>query len=392
MIYLDNAATTRPADEVMAAMVEALRDAWANPSSVHRAGQAVRRRVELARAEVAGLIGCLDRELMFVSGGTEAANLAIRGALAARPGRTVLVTSRLEHSAVRELAQRVGGGVGGAVGQGTDVMWLANDGRGVVDVDELRRVLQARAGEIGLVSVMWVNNETGVVQPVEAIGELCREFDVWFHSDATQHVGKMPTDVSRFPIDLMGFAPHKFHGPKGVGALYVRRGVRLEPQMIGGAQERQRRGGTENVAGIVGFAVAAQLAAQWMAADGPKRLAALRETFEQRILETVGEASINSGGAPRVGGISNLAFAGLEAEPLLLMLSERGVCASAGAACSSGSLDPSRVLLAMGVPPRLAHGSVRFSLSRETTEREIDRAVEIVTEVVARLRASLATA
>jgi cysteine desulfurase len=383
-IYLDNAATTRPADEVMAAMAEALRDAWANPSSVHREGQAVRRRLELARAEVAELIGCLDRELMFVSGGTEAANLAIRGALAARPGRTRLVTSRLEHSAVRELAQRL-------EREGTDVTWLANDRRGVVDVEDLRRVLQSRAAEIGLVSVMSVNNETGVIQPVEALGRLCREFDVWFHSDATQHVGRMPADVSELPIDLMGFAPHKFHGPKGIGALYLRRGVRLEPQMIGGAQERQRRGGTENVAGIVGFAVAAKLAAQWMATDGPKRLAALRDTFEQGVLDAVGEASINSGGAPRVGGISNIAFGGLEAEPLLLMLSERGVCASAGAACSSGSLDPSRVLLAMGIPPRLAHGSIRFSLSRETTEREIDRAVEIVTEVVARLRASVTT-
>jgi len=384
LIYLDNAATTRPTDEVMAAMAETLRDAWANPSSVHRAGQAVRRRVELARAEVAGLIGCLDRELMFVSGGTEAANLAIRGALAARPGRTVLVTSHLEHSAVRELAQRL-------EREGTDVTWLANDRRGVVDVDDLRRVLQSRAAEIGLVSVMSVNNETGVIQPVEALGQLCREFDVWFHCDATQHVGRAPADVSGLPIDLMGFAAHKFHGPKGIGALYARREVRLEPQMIGDAQERQRRGGTENVAGIVGFAVAARLAAQWMATDGPQRLAALRDTFEQRILDAVGEASINSGGAPRVAGISNIAFPGLEAEPLLLMLSERGVCASAGAACSSGSLDPSRVLLAMGIPPRLAHGSIRFSLSRETTEREIDRAVEIVTEVVARLRASLAT-
>jgi cysteine desulfurase len=385
VIYLDNAATTRPADEVVAAMTAALSADWANPSSVHRAGQAVRARVELARGEVAGLIGCADRELMFLSGGTEAANLAIRGGLAARPDRPALVTSRLEHSAVRELARRL-------ESQGTPVKWLANDGRGIVDVDDLRRVLEARAAEIGVVSVMWVNNETGVVQPVEAIGELCRRHDVWYHTDATQHAGKMPVDVARLPIDLMGFAAHKFHGPKGIGALYVRRGVRLQPQQIGGAQERQRRGGTENVAGIVGFAVAARLAARWLADGGPARVAALRDSFETRVLEAVPEASINSAGAPRAADTSNIAFGGLEAEPLLLMLSERGLCASAGAACSSGSLDPSRVLLAMGIPPRLAHGSIRFSLSRETTAREIDRAVEIVTDVVARLRASLATA
>ncbi|MHC4306837.1 MAG: cysteine desulfurase family protein [Planctomycetota bacterium] len=384
-IYLDNAATTRPADEVVTAMAECLRNDWANPSSVHRAGQAVRRSVELARAEVAELIGCLDRELMFVSGGTEAASLAVHGGLEARPDRPALVTSPLEHSAVRELAQRL-------EMKGTEVIWLANDRRGVVDIEDLRRVLQARAGEIGVVSVMWVNNETGVIQPVEVIGRLCREFDVWFHCDATQHVGKAPADVSKLPIDLMGFAAHKFHGPKGIGALYVRSGVRLEPQLIGGAQERRRRGGTENVAGIVGFAVAARLAAQWMAGGGPQRLAALRDSFEKRLLEADPEASVNSTGAPRAAGTSNIAFTGLEAEPLLLMLSERGLCASAGAACSSGSLDPSRVLLAMGIPPRLAHGSIRFSLSRETTEQEIDRAVKIVTDVVAKLRSSLATA
>jgi cysteine desulfurase len=385
LIYLDNAATTRPADAVVTALIEVLAGDWANPSSVHRAGQAVRRRVELARADVAGLIGADDREVTFLSGGTEAANLAIRGGLAARPGRQVLITSRLEHSAVRELAQRL-------EMTGTEVIWLANDARGVVDPDELRRVLEARADEIGLVSVMWVNNETGVIQPVEALGDLCREHDVWFHTDATQHVGKTPVDVSGLPVDLMGFAAHKFHGPKGIGALYVRRGVRLEPQMIGGAQEGRRRGGTENVAGIVGFAVAARLAAEWMDGDGPRRLTALRDAFETRIQEAVPEASVDSAGVPRAANISSIAFGGLEAEPLLLMLSERGLCASAGAACSSGSLDPSRVLLAMGIPPRLAHGSIRFSLSRETTEQEIDRGVEIITDVAARLRSSLATA
>jgi cysteine desulfurase len=382
LIYLDNAATTRPADEVVAAMTEALREGWANPSSLHRAGQAVRRQVDLARASVAELIGCRDRELLFVSGGTEAANLAIRGTLAADPERSVLVTSRLEHGAVRELAQRL-------EAEGTEVVWLANDGRGVVDLEDLRRVLQARAAEVGLVSVMWVNNETGVSQPVEALGNLCREHGVRFHTDATQHVGKAPTDVSKLPIDLMGFAAHKFHGPKGIGGLYVRAGARIEPQVIGGPQEHHRRGGTENVPGIVGLGAAARLAGQWLASDEPKRLEALRDSFEQRVLEAAANASVNAAGAPRAWHISSIAFPKLESEPILLMLSERGVCASAGAACSSGSLDASPVLLAMGLAPELVHGSIRFSFSRETAEQEVDRSVEILTEVISRLRATL---
>ena len=382
-IYLDNAATTRPADEVVAAVTEVLEADWANPSSVHRAGQAVRHRVELARAEVAELIGAQERELVFVSGGTEAANLAIRGSLDRHPQRKILVTSRLEHSTVRELAERL-------ESTGTEVVWLANDGHGVVEPADLRRVLEAGSDEIALVSVMWVNNETGAVQPIEALGELCREHGVRFHTDASQCVGKMPVDVSDVAVDLLSFAAHKFHGPKGIGAVYVRRGVRIDPQIVGGPHERSRRAGTENVPGIVGFGVAARLAREWLATDERDHLAGLRSAFERRIVEATGDAVINAAGAVRSWDMSNIAFPRLEAEPILLMLSERGVCVSAGAACSSGSLDPSPVLLAMGVPPELAHGSIRFSISRDTTESELDGAAEIVTDVIARLRASLA--
>ena len=307
MIYLDNNATTRPAGEVVAAMTGALESVWANPSSVHRAGQVARQKLELARESVCRLIGCLDRELVFTSGGTEAANLAIRGSLAIEPKRPVLVTSRLEHSAVRELAESL-------CASGTEVIWLANDERGIVDLDELRRVLEERGDEIGLVSVMWVNNETGVIQPVEAIGRLCREQRVRFFTDATQWVGKEPTDLSALPIDLLGFAAHKFHGPKGIGGLYVRRGIRLEPQNIGGPQERQRRGGTENVPGVVGLGVAADLARAWLATDERERLAGLRDEFERRILEAIEEVSINGGGAPRMWSTTSLAFGKLEAE------------------------------------------------------------------------------
>ncbi|MCZ6446150.1 MAG: aminotransferase class V-fold PLP-dependent enzyme [Planctomycetota bacterium] len=382
-IYLDHNATTKPAEEVVAAMIEALREGWANPSSMHRPGQAVRRQVELARESVCDLIGCRDRELVFTSGGTEAANLAIGGSLAAQSQRNVLVTSRLEHSTVREPAETL-------ERRGTDVVWLANDGNGIIDLDALRRLLAPRADEIALVSIMWANNETGIIQPIEEVGRLCREHGVRFHTDATQWVGKMPTDVSSMPVDMLSFSAHKFHGPKGIGALYVRSGVRIEPQLIGGPQERERRGGTENVPGIIGLGVAARLAKRWLAGDDRRRLGTLRDSLEQRILGAVGEATVIGGDAPRLWSTSNIAFAKLEAEAILLMLSERGVCASAGAACSSGSMEPSTVLLAMGIPDQLVVGSIRFSLSRDTTADEIDRALEVIVPVIGSLRATMA--
>ncbi len=382
-IYLDHNATTKPAEEVVAAMIQALRERWANPSSMHRPGQAVRRQVELARESVCDLISCRDRELVFTSGGTEAANLAISGSLAAQSNRNVLVTSRLEHSTVREPAETL-------ERRGTDVVWLANDGNGIVELDALRRLLAGRADEIALVSIMWANNETGIIQPIQEIGRLCREHGVRFHTDATQWVGKMPTDVSSMPVDVLSFSAHKFHGPKGIGALYVRSGVRIEPQLIGGPQERERRGGTENVPGIIGLGVAARLAKRWLAGDDRRRLGTLRDSLEQRILGAVGEATVIGGDAPRLWSTSNIAFAKLEAEAILLMLSERGVCASAGAACSSGSMEPSTVLLAMGIPDQLVAGSIRFSLSRDTTADEIDRALEVIVPVIGTLRATMA--
>ena len=382
-IYLDNNATTRPADAVVAAMSRALREQWANPSSVHRAGQAVRREIILARSAVAELIGCQERELVFTSGGTESVNLAVRGAIGAQPNRRVLVTSRLEHSAVRDLAEAL-------ATLGVEVVWLGNDADGLVDAEGLRTLLAERADEIGLVSVMWVNNETGVIQPIESIGTVCRESGVRFHTDATQAVGKIPIDVASLPIDLLSFAAHKFHGPQGTGGLYVRRGVRLQTQVIGGPQERGRRGGTENAAGIVGAGVAGQLAMDWLAGGGPADLALRRDTLERGIVDALDRTAVNGLGARRIGGTSNIAFIGLEAEAILLMLSERGVCASAGAACSSGSMEPSPVLQAMGLPPEQIYGSVRFGLSRETTDDEVAHAVEIVVDVVTRLREPLA--
>ena len=382
-LYLDNNATTRPADEVVEVMSTALRENWANPSSVHRQGQAVRQKLELARESVCRLIGCRDRDLTFTSGGTEAANLAILGSLESLPKRNVLVTTKLEHVAVRELADRM-------EKKGVEVLWLASQPDGVIEADALEAILNDRAGDIALVSVQWVNNETGVIQPVERFGAMCREKGVRFHTDATQRVGKLPVNVADLPVDLLSFAAHKFHGPKGVGGLYAGRGVRISPQSIGGPQERERRGGTENTPGILGFGVAADLARAWLESDERERLASLRDEFEETICSRCEETSINSFEAPRIWNTTNIAFHRLEAEAILMLLSERGVCASAGAACSSGSLDPSPVLLAMGITPEAAHGSVRFSISRESTKEELDQVAEIVPEAIGKLRKSMA--
>jgi len=381
VIYLDNNATTQPAPQVVEAMLAMLREDWANPSSIHRAGQRVHQRMELARESIANLVGCKPRDLIFTSGGTEATNLAIMGSLRAQPERKVLITSRTEHGAVRTFATRL-------AAEGCEVIWLPNDSDGVIDLDSLRQTIASRGKDIALVSVMWTNNETGVIQPIERIAAICRDAGVRFHTDATQWVGKMPTNVSALPIDLMNFASHKFHGPKGVGALYVRPRVKLIPQVVGGSQERSRRGGTENTPGIVGMGVAAELATKWLAGDGRQRAAKLRDRFEQAVIDAVPGAVVNGGDAPRGWGTANIAFPGIEAEAVLLLLSERGVCASGGSACSSGALEPSPILQAMHLPPERTLGSVRFSLSRETTADEIDRAIEIVIDVVRRLQRS----
>ena len=385
-IYLDNNATTRPAPEVVEAMRTCLATTWHNPSSVHRPGQAARHAVELARQSVARLIGASEREIIFTSGGTESANLAIVGSLelavARDPRRRVVVTSRLEHSAVRELAERL------AESGRAEVVWLEHDPMGIVDLGAFDRLLESRAAEIALVSLMWANNETGVVQPIVEVGLRCRERGVRLHCDATQWVGRMPTDVDELPVDLLTFSGHKFHGPKGIGVLWIRRGVRVARQMVGGPQEHERRGGTENVPGIVGMGAAAELARAWLAGPQREHLAECRNRLEQGILAAVPDAVINGADAPRLWNTSNIGFPRLEAEAILLVLSERGLCASAGAACSSGSLDPSPVLLAMGIAPEVAHGSVRFSLSRETTDEEIEQAIDVVVAAVGRLRRS----
>jgi cysteine desulfurase len=415
VIYLDNNATTRPSPGVVAAMTRALEEFWHNPSSIHRPGQAARQQVELARKHVANLLGGQPREVVFTSSGTESIDLAIRGVMASWPserGMPRFITTKIEHSAVRELAEELH-----ECGK-AEVVYapLMADRSGRVDVPALDPMIDGRTA---MVSIQWANNETGAIHDVKAIAALCRSRGVIFHTDATQWVGKLPTNVCEGSesgggsaggavgaaagvgskaqpwCDILTCSPHKFYGPKGVGILWARRGLKLKP-CVHGSQELGRRGGTENTAGIIGTGVAAQEASAWLALPSNLEMGRrLRDRFEREVLAALPGTVVNgvpmTGAADprwRVWNTSNIAFPRIEAEALLLMLSERGVCASAGAACSSGSLEASPVLLAMGVPSELAFGSLRFSIGKTTTEAEVDEAVRLVVETAQRLRQS----
>ena len=376
--YLDNNATTRPLPRVVEAMCECLENCWANPSSVHRPGQAARARIEQARRAVADLIHAGQRELVFCSGGTESCQLAIRGALeqaehdsSGGGGRRVLVTSPVEHPAVRDLAKSLD-----LCGK-AEVRWLPLGPGGMIDVGKARELIDER---VAVLSVQWANNETGAIQPVEQLAELARSAGAMVHVDGTQWVGRMDTDVRALPFDLLTFSAHKFHGPKGVGALWIRRGVKLCKQ-VPGSQELGRRGGTENVPGIVGLGEAAKGAAEWLADEGNReRIAGLRDTLERGVLERIEGACVNGprDRRQRLWNTTNLALPGVDAEIMLLTLAEMGVCVSAGSACSSGSLEPSPVLCAMGLDKKQAAGSLRISLSRFTTEDEVGFAVDSI--------------
>jgi len=381
LVYLDNNATTKPAPEVVESMLPYLTELYGNPSSVHRFGQRSRQAIEEARSQVARLIGCSEAEILFTGGGTESVNTAVRGLLAARQPRRNVVTSTVEHSAGRELCAQL-------EKEGAEVVAVEVDEGGTLDLDQLRDAL--RGDDVALVSIMWANNETGVLSPVAEVAALCRERRVPFHCDGTQAVGKVPVDVAALGVDAMSFAAHKFHGPKGTAGLFLRRGLRHRPLLIGGPQERGRRGGTENVPGIVGIGKAAELALQSL--PQMQRVLQLRDRLESRILETIADTRVNGRTDQRLPNTTNVGFYQLEAEAILLLLSEQGVCASAGAACSSGSLEPSPVLRAMKIDDRYAHGAVRFSLSRYTTPAEIDQALAILPKVVQRLRAVLPVA
>ena len=380
LCYLDSNATTKPAPEVVEAMLPFLTEWYGNPNSVHRFGQRSRQAVEEARGQLAKLIGCAEAEVLFTGGGTEAVNTAVRGLFAARSPRKRIVTTTVEHSSTREMCAQL-------EKDGAEIVRLDVEQDGSLDLDALEKAVTE---DTALVAIMWANNETGVLFPVEQVARVCRSRRVPFHCDGTQAVGKVPCDVTALGIDALSLAAHKFHGPKGAGALFMRRGLRYRPLLLGGSQEKGRRGGTENVPGIVGMGKAAELAAA--ALPQMQRVSRMRDRLERAILDTIPDTRVNGRTDERLPNTTNIGFYQLEAEAILLLLSEQGVCASAGAACSSGSLEPSPILRAMKIDDRYAHGAVRFSLSRYTTEAEIDRALEVLPVVIQRLRAVLPVA
>ena len=373
--YFDNNATTRVAPEVVEAMLPFLSDFWGNPSSAYGFGHQVAQRVEEAREKVAALIGADHREIIFTSCGTESNNAALQSALATQTGQRHILTTSVEHSAIIrhcECLQK----------QGVEVTFLPVDADGTLDLHLLDQSIRP---ETALVSVMWANNETGVVFPVEEIAAICRSRNVLFHTDATQVPGKLKMDVSEVGADFLTLSAHKLHAPKGIGILYVRRRTKFQPYLIGGHQERGRRGGTENVAGIVGFGRAAELALARLA-DENTRVRALRDRLEETILRTVPNTLRNGAKEPRLPNTSNIAFDFVEAEGILRMFDPLGICASSGSACTTGSLNPSHVLTAMGIKPARAKGCVRFSLGFYNTDEEVDYLLTHIPQVIARLR------
>jgi cysteine desulfurase len=372
-IYLDNNATTPVLPEVLEAMRPYFGERFGNASSIHHHGQETRAAVERARDSVASLLGCRAAEIVFTSGGTEADNLAIAGLTS--PGDHI-ITSSIEHHAVLYACRHL-------EETGCEVTYLPVDGRGLVDPDEVRRALRP---DTKLISIMMANNETGVLQPVEEIGKIAAEADVYFHTDAVQAASKVPIDAKRIGCDALSISGHKMHAPQGVGALYVRKGTRLQPLFYGGRHERSRRAGTENVPGIVALGKAAELAMQGFEGSEDKNVAALRDRLQQGILAQVEEAGINGDGAPRVLNTTNIYFDHIEGESMVISLDLKGLAVSTGAACSSGAIEPSHVLVAMGLSANRARASLRFSLGKQNTEEEIDIALALVPETVARLR------
>jgi cysteine desulfurase len=354
-------------------MLPFLGSTYANPSSIHQFGQAARHAVDVARCKVAEAIGAQPRELVFTSGGTESINLALFGALATSQKRRIVTTS-VEHTATLNVAELL-------YERGYEVERVAVDENGLIDEAEWNEKLTP---ETGLASIMHANNETGVIFDIQKLAGIAFDRGIPVHVDAVQSMGKVPIDVSRWPVQMLSLSAHKFHGPKGVGALYVRKRTHLSPQIAGGNQERGLRGGTEHVAGIVGMGIAAEKATQALV-DDIHRIAKLRDALENGILASIPTALVNGRLADRVCNTSNISFDGLQAEAILILLSEEGICASSGAACSSGSLEPSHVLKAMNLDERPAHGAIRFSLSRFNTAEEIDRVVRILPKLLSRL-------
>ncbi|MCM8797919.1 MAG: cysteine desulfurase NifS [Candidatus Omnitrophica bacterium] len=376
VIYVDNNATTKVAPEVFEAMKPFLTDEYGNPSSMHTFGGKVAKYIEQAREAIADLLGASDpSEIIFTSGGTESDNTAIMSTLRSYPDKKHIITTKVEHSAVLNLCHYL-------ETIGYRVTYLGVNSEGLIDINELKSAIDQ---DTAVISIMYANNETGVIFPIEEIAEIARIRGVVFHTDAVQAVGKIPFKLTELPVDLLSLSGHKLHAPKGIGALYVRKGTRFTPLVIGGHQEHGRRGGTENVAGIVGLGVACQLAKQAMGEERT-RIKALRDKLERAILEKIPHTRINGHPQYRLPNTTNIGFEFIEGEAILLMLDEKGICASSGSACTSGSLTPSHVLKAMGVPFTFIQGSIRFSLSRYNSEEDIDYIIKNLPPIIARLR------
>ena len=376
-IYLDHAATTPTDPEVVKAMLPYFADAFGNPSSIYSYGQEAKGAVEQARASVAELIGARSEEIVFTSGGTEADNFALKGVAFANEDKGKhIITTAIEHHAVLEVCKFL-------EKRGFRISYLPVDKYGLVAPDGVKKAITA---ETVLISVIHASNEVGTIEPIEEIGGIAEEAGICFHSDAVQTVGHIPVDVNELKVNLLSISAHKLYGPKGVGALYVRKGTRLVPVMQGGEQERRRRAGTENVPGIVGLGKAAEIAGQQMSGEA-KRLRHLRDRLIKGLLETMEHIRLNGHPERRLPNNVNVSVDFVEGESVLLNLDLEGICASTGSACSSSSLKPSHALLALGLSPELAHGSLRFSLGRGNTEEDVERVLEVLPPIVVRLRA-----
>ena len=376
-VYLDNNATTPVLPEVLAAMQPYFANQFGNASSIHRRGQQARAAVESARENVANLISARPAEIVFTSGGTEGDNLALFGLLGSviHPGDHI-ITSAIEHHAVLNSAERLRE-------LGYEVTFVPVDSRCLISPDDVRSALRQNTR---LISIMAANNETGVLQPIQEVGRIAAEADVYFHTDAVQAAGKIPLNVNEIGCDLLSISGHKMHAPQGIGVLYVRKGTQLAPLLWGGRHERGRRAGTENVPAIAGLGKAAELAAHWLNSEGAEQMSRLRDRLEQGVLANVEAAVVNGADAPRVPNTTNIAFAGLEGEALVIALDLKGLAVSTGAACSSGAIEPSHVLTAMGLGADRARASLRLSLGKQTTPADVDFALGLMPATVARLR------
>ncbi|MBC7364725.1 MAG: cysteine desulfurase NifS [Candidatus Aminicenantes bacterium] len=375
IVYFDNNATTMVSPEVKEAMEPFFTELYGNPSSMHQFGGQVKKHLEQARARVASMLGCESEEIIFTSCGTESDSTAVYSALRAFPDKKHIITTSVEHPAIYNLCKYL-------ETQGYRVTYLKVDQEGMIDLEELKNSITP---DTAIVSIMWANNETGVIFPVEQAAEICREKGVLFHTDAVQAVGKIPINLSRTKIDMLSLSGHKLHAPKGIGVLYVRKGIKFVPYLMGGHQEKNRRAGTENVPYIIGLGKAAELAVANLEKENTY-VAKLRDKLEKGLVERVPNVRVNGARSPRLPNTLSISFEFVEGESILLLLSDYGICASTGSACSSGSLEPSHVLLAMNLPFTFAHGTVRFSLSIYNTEEEVDYVLEVVPQVIKKLR------